>query len=293
MGYHCISAEQWTKEKLFSDHTDAVGIVIRSRLTIDTEFLDHFNSLKFIARSGAGMENINTQYASEKGIHCFNSPEGNRLAVGEHALGMLLSLFNNLHTADVEVKKGIWQREANRGIELAGKTVGIIGYGNMGSAFAGVLSGMNCKVLVFDKYKQGFGNEWIEEVSLNTLFTETDILSIHTPLTAETNNMVCSDFINQFDKNIFLINTARGPIVNTSDLIESLKQGKVQGACLDVFDWEEASFTEVNNKDYESLRKELAAMENVILSPHVAGWTTESYEKLSIYLADKIKNTFH
>lgn len=268
------------------------GIVIRSRFNIDTQFLDAAKNLKFIARVGAGLESIDTDYAEQLGIKLIAAPEGNRNAVGEHALGMLLSLFNNLNKADREVKNGLWNREANRGIELDGKTVGIIGYGNMGKAFAKKLKGFDCEVLCFD-IKENVGDENAKQVSLKTLQQKAAILSLHTPWTPLTDKMINSEFINSFTKPFWLINTARGKSVVTADLVSALKSGKILGAGLDVLEFEKLSFETLFDSDnLPNSLKELFAMDNVILSPHIAGWTVESKEKLARVIAEKIIQNF-
>ena len=268
------------------------GIVIRSRFNIDKQFLDAAKNLKFIARVGAGLESIDTDYAEQVGIKLIAAPEGNRNAVGEHALGMLLSLFNNLNKADREVKNGLWNREANRGIELDGKTVGIIGYGNMGKAFAKKLKGFDCEVFCFD-IKENVGDENAKQVSLKELQQKTDVLSLHTPWTPLTNKMVNSEFINSFTKPFWLINTARGKSLVTADLVSALKSGKILGAGLDVLEFEKLSFETLFDSDnLPNSLKELFAMDNVILSPHIAGWTVESKEKLAKVIAEKIIQNF-
>jgi D-3-phosphoglycerate dehydrogenase len=268
------------------------GIVIRSRFNIDKQFLDAAKNLKFIARVGAGLESIDTDYADKLGIKLIAAPEGNRNAVGEHALGMLLSLFNKLNKADSEVKNGLWNREANRGIELEGKTVGIIGYGNMGKAFAKKLKGFDCEVICFD-IKENVGDENAKQVSLDELQQNADVLSLHTPWTPLTDKMVNSEFINSFAKPFWLINTARGKSVVTADLVSALKSGKILGAGLDVLEFEKLSFETLFDSDNlpHSL-KELFAMDNVFLSPHIAGWTVESKEKLATVIAEKIIQNF-
>ncbi len=268
------------------------GIIIRSRIKLDKEILDRAVNLKFIGRVGAGMENIDVVYAESKGIKCYNSPEGNRDAVGEHALGMLLALFNNLCIANMEVRRGIWQREANRGLEIKGKTIGIIGYGNMGSAFAQRLKGFEAKVIAFDKYKRGFGNDYVSEVQLENIFKETDVLSLHVPLTIETKFMVNSDFLGKFKKSIYLINTARGKVLKTRDLVNALKNGKVLGAALDVLEYEQSSFEEIHQEKSNSDFNYLSQSNKVVLSPHIAGWTHESNIKLATFLTDKIIKDF-
>ncbi len=268
------------------------GIVIRSRFDIDKQFLDAAKNLKFIARVGAGLESIDTEYAQKLGIKLIAAPEGNRNAVSEHALGMLLSLFNNLNKADREVKNGLWNREANRGIELEGKTVGIIGYGNMGKAFAKKLRGFECEVICFD-IQENVGDENAKQVSLSELQQKTDVLSLHTPWTPLTDKMVNSEFINSFLKPFWFINTARGKSVVTADLVSALKSGKVLGAGLDVLEFEKGSFETLFESDkLPNSLKELFAMGNVILSPHIAGWTVESKEKLAKVIAEKIIQHF-
>ncbi len=280
------------------DHYD--GIVIRSRFKIDAPFLDAATKLKFIARVGAGLESIDISYAKNKGIHLISAPEGNKSAVGEHTLGMLLSLFNNLNKADREVKKGFWNREANRGVEIDGKIIGLIGYGNMGKAFAKKLKGFNCSVLCYD-IKENVGNKNGTQVSLKTLQEMADVVSLHTPLTPLTNKMVDTNFINSFSKPFWLLNTARGKSVVTTDLVTALKEGKILGAGLDVLEYEKLSFESLFSHEKGHLEPleapeplaELLKIENVILSPHVAGWTIESKEKLAQVTVDKILQHFN
>lgn len=267
------------------------GIVIRSRFTIDKQFLDAATNLKFIGRVGAGLENIDCDYAESKGIYLISAPEGNRNAVGEHALGMLLSLFNKLNKADNEVRHGQWLREANRGIELDGKTVGLIGYGNMGKAFAKKLRGFDVEVLCYD-IKPNVGDDNCKQVPLETLQKNADVLSLHTPQTPLTLNMVNDDFINGFQKPFWLINTARGKSVVTTDLVSALKSGKILGAGLDVLEYEKASFESLFSSDMPEAFQYIIQAENVLLTPHVAGWTVESKEKLAQTIVDKIKARF-
>ena len=289
MGFKCLDYTTNSRQEILSVISTFTGAVIRSKFTIDKEILDRAINLKFIARSGAGLENIDLDYAKKKNVKIYNSPEGNRTAVGEQAVGMLLSLFNNLNRADAEVREGIWDREGNRGHELSGKTVGIIGYGNMGSAFAQRLQGFECNVIAYDKYKKGFGGGLAKEVSLDTLFEEADVVSLHTPLTDETRNLIDDEFIRSFAKNIYIINTARGQSLNTLDLVEGLKSGKVLGACLDVLEYEKMSFEKLDSEKLPEPFQYLTKSDKVILSPHIAGWTHESYVKLSTFLADKIE----
>ncbi|MFZ3565236.1 2-hydroxyacid dehydrogenase [Tenacibaculum finnmarkense] len=268
------------------------GIIIRSRFTIDKQFLDKATNLKFIGRVGAGLENIDCEYANQKGIHLISAPEGNRNAVGEHALGMILSLFNKFKKADTEVRNGKWLREDNRGIELDGKTIGLIGYGNMGKSFAKKLRGFDVKVLCYD-IKPNVGDENCSQVSLEELQQKADVLSLHTPQTALTTNMIDADFINAFSKPFWLINTARGKSVVTSDLVEALKSAKVLGAGLDVLEYEKKSFENLFvNQEMPEAFQYLIKADNVLLSPHVAGWTVESKQKLAQTIVDKIKALF-
>jgi D-3-phosphoglycerate dehydrogenase len=267
------------------------GIVIRSRFKCDSTFIDAGTNLKFIARVGAGLESIDIPYAESKGITLISAPEGNCNAVGEHTLGMLLSLFNKLNKADLEVKKGKWNREANRGIELDGKTVGIIGYGNMGKAFSKKLQGFDCKVICYD-IKENVGDKNATQVSLKTFQKEVDVVSLHIPWTPLTNRMVDSNFINQFSKAFWLLNTARGKSVVTSDMILALKKGQLLGAGLDVLEFEKSSFESLFSNKIPASLSDLLSMDNVILSPHVAGWTIESKEKLAQVIAEKIVRKF-
>ena len=287
-GYQCVEGYSLRKVQIIQQNIDLHGIVIRSRFKLDAHFIDHFKDLKFIARAGSGMENIDSDFAQTKNIHCFNAAEGNKQAVAEHALGLMLSLFNNLKKADQEVRKGIWNREENRGLELSGKTVGIIGYGNNGSALAKVLSGFDTKVLAYDKYKTNYAPKYAIESDMQTIFEQADILSLHIPLTEETELLVNTKFLSQFKKSIYLINTSRGKCVDTEALVKNLNSGKVLGACLDVLEYEKSSFE--NLRDSETLTQ-LFESEKVILSPHVAGWTKESKLKLAQVLLQKIKST--
>ncbi len=269
------------------------GVIIRSKITIDKNIIDAAKNLKFIGRVGAGLENIDVEYANKKGIKCFNSPEGNRDAVGEHTLGMLLTLFNNILKADLEVRSGKWIREGNRGLEIKGKTVGIIGYGNMGSAFTQRLKGFEANVIAYDKYKFNYSNEFVTEKTLENLFEQTDILSLHVPLTEETRYMVNDEFINQFKKNIYIINTARGKVLKTEDIVKNLKSGKVLGAALDVLEYEQTSFENLHSDEkLPDAFQYLIKSNKVVLTPHIAGWTHESSIKLSEILADKIIKAF-
>ena len=261
------------------------GIIIRSRIPVDRNLIEHGRNLKFIARVGAGMENIDGEFATRSGISLISSPEGNRDAVAEHVLGMLLILMNRLFIASNEVKNGIWKREENRGDELLGKTFGIIGYGNMGKAVAKRLSGFGVKV-IFHDILPNLSDEFATQVSLYTLKNEADILSLHIPITNETHHLIDSQFISEMKKDFYFINTARGKNVKTSDLVEAIRSGKVRGACLDVLEYEKPSFEnlEVENNDSAFLLQS----EKVIVTPHIAGWTVQSKEKLAQVIVDKI-----
>jgi D-3-phosphoglycerate dehydrogenase len=277
-----------SKDEVMKVIHDYDGMIVRSRFPIDAAFLSAGKNLKFIGRVGAGLENIDLDMAKAQGIACYNAPEGNRNAVGEHALGMLLSLFNHLNRADKEVRAGWWRREENRGVELDGKTVGLIGYGNMGKAFAKKLSGFDCKVICYD-IKDHVGNENGQQVSLEALQQEADVLSLHIPQTELTIKMVDAAFIAAFVKPFYLINTARGKSVVTKDLVAALKEKKILGAGLDVLEYEKGSFESLfRNSEIPTAFKALLEMDNVILSPHVAGWTVESKYKLAAVIADKI-----
>lgn len=281
-----------SKTEVEAKIADYDGIIIRSRFTIDQQFLDAAKHLKFIGRVGAGLENIDCDYAKQKGVYLISAPEGNRNAVGEHALGMLLSLFNKLNKADREVRQGKWKREANRGLELDGKTVGLIGYGNMGKAFAKKLRGFDVKVLCYD-IESDVGDENCKQVSLEELQEKADVLSLHTPQTPLTLNMVNRDFINGFKKPFWLINTARGKSVVTEDLVNALDVGKILGAGLDVLEYEKSSFENVMSSAVETSHlNKLVKMDNVLLTPHVAGWTVESNIKLAQTIVDKIRAKF-
>ena len=268
------------------------GLIIRSRFRIDAGFLDKATQLKFIGRVGAGLENIDTDYAYAMGVHLISAPEGNQNAVGEHALGMLLSLFNKLTISDREVRNGIWQRESNRGNELDGKTIGIIGYGHMGKAFSKKLQGFDVDVLCYD-IKANVGDENSRQVPLEVLQKKAHILSLHVPQTAATINMVNTDFISSFKHPFWLLNTARGNCVVTSDLVKALESKKIRGAALDVMEYEKSSFETIFSNKIPLAFSSLLKADNVIFSPHIAGWTIESHRKLAQTIVDKIKFQFH
>lgn len=290
----------FTNEEDFTSSKEAIeakiqnyqGIVIRSRFKIDKTFLDKATNLQFIARVGAGLESIDCDYAISKGIHLIAAPEGNSNAVGEHALGMLLSLMNKLNRADKLIRQGQWIREGNRGFELEGKTIGIIGYGNMGKSFAKKLRGFDVAVLCYD-ILPNVGDENAKQVSLPELQQKADVLSLHLPWTSETNKMVNTNFINNFAKPFWFINTSRGKNVVTADLVETLKSGKILGAGLDVLEYEKLSFENLFiDSEKPAAFEYLLQAENVLLTPHIAGWTFESHEKLAQTIVNKIVNLY-
>ena len=291
-GFQCDYFPDLGLEALHDIIGNYSGIIVRSRFQLDSALLSRAVQLSFIGRVGAGMEGIDKAFAESKGIRCFNAPEGNRNAVGEHAVGVLLTLINRLMIADREVRKGVWKREENRGIELEGKTVGIIGYGNTGGAFARKLSGFGCRVIAYDKYKKGYTDDYAEESSMREVFAESDILSLHVPLTSETTGLVDTTYLHKFKKNIWLINTARGKVVNTSDLVDGLESGKVLGAALDVIEYESLSFENLEAENLPEPYQYLISSPKVILTPHIAGWTIESKRKLAEVIAGKILGAF-
>lgn len=280
-----------SKEEIEAKIQHYHGIVIRSRFKIDKQFIDKATQLQFIARVGAGLESIDCDYASQKNIKLIAAPEGNSNAVGEHAIGMLLSLFNNLNQANVEVKSGQWNRESNRGHELKGKTIGIIGYGNMGKAFAKKLQGFEVTVLCYD-ILETVGDKYAIQVPLSELQQKADVVSLHTPWNPTTDKMIDAQFIQAFAKPFWLINTARGNSVVTADLVAGLKSGKICGAGLDVLEYEKASFETIYQDNLSEDFNYLCQANNVLLTPHIAGWTVESHQKLAQVIVDKIKNAY-
>lgn len=282
-----------TKEQIEAKIHEYDGIIIRSRFSIDSAFLDKATNLKFIGRLGAGLENIDTAHAKSRNIFLAAAPEGNRNAVGEHALGMLLSLFNKLNVADKEVRSGKWDREGNRGIELDGRTVGIIGYGNMGKAFAKKLRGFDVDVICYD-IKGGVGDENARQVGIMEFQQRCDVISLHVPQTETTMQMVNAEFIDGFKNSFWLLNTARGKCVVTEDLVTALKSGKIAGAGLDVLEYEKSSFENMfTDNELPDAFKYLIEADNVLLTPHVGGWTVESKIKLAQTVVDKVKQTFN
>ncbi len=290
-GWEVTDGHNWTLEELNHRIHHIEGVIIRSRIQLNKEILSKAVKLKFIGRPGSGLENIDIDFCKEKNIQVFRSPEGNRDAVGEHVIGMLLMLMNHLKRADLQVRRGQWNRESNRGIEIKGKTIGIIGYGFMGRSLAVKLAGFGADVIAYDKYKTNFSSSIIKEVSLLELQEKADIVSIHTPLTEETIGMVDLSFLESFKKPILLINTARGQSVVLKDLLIAINKGIVLGACLDVLETESHSFESLGTKQH-SVLKELLEKEEVIFSPHIAGWTFEAKKKMATVVIDKIKKVF-
>lgn len=278
-----------TPEKVTTIIGEYQGLILRSKMKIDINFLEKAPNLKFIARAGAGIDQIDEAYLQKRNIQLFNAPEGNRDAVGEHAIGMLLALFNKLHTADAEVRQKQWKREYNRGIEIMGKTVGIIGYGNMGKAFAKRLSGFGCTILAYDINPRVASDDFAQIVQLNTIFEQASILSLHTPLTPLSKNMLDKKFLDSFKNPFYLINTARGPIANFNSIKYGIEQGIILGACLDVLENEKlGTLTKEQEEDFDFLCEQ----PNIIFSPHVGGWTHESYKRINEVLAQKIKKAY-
>ncbi len=292
MGWHCEADYESDRSAILNCIGDYEGIVIRSRLRLDAEMLLAAKKLKFIARAGSGMEGVDEVTAKGLGIHCFNAPEGNRDAVAEHAIGMLLSFFNRIHIADMEVRRGEWNREANRGTELLGRTVGIIGYGNTGYSFAKRLAGFGVLAYGYDKYKKNFADNYVIEVDMQTILDEAEVISLHVPLTKETHHMINDEFFDRLSNPIYLINTSRGPVVDTEALVRAIESGKVLGACLDVLESEKSTFENFDGEELPASIQYLLDSDKAILTPHVAGWTMESNIKLSQVLVEKIRRVF-
>lgn len=286
LGYEATYAPEMTRQEMEILLPSYKGVVVNTRCAINRTTIESSASLQWIARLGSGLDIIDLEAAEEKGIHVISAPEGNAQAVAEHAMGMLLCLANNLITGDKEVRQGLWMREKNRGWEIAGKTIGIIGYGNNGSAFGRLWYGWDVRVLAYDKYKTSFGSEKVKEVDLDYLLRESDIISLHIPLTNETKDMVDAGFISKCKSGVVLINVSRGKVVEISALLDGLKSGHLKGVCLDVFPFEPPSSAP---EDFKVLFNELCSLENVVLSPHVAGWTIESKKKISETILEKLK----
>lgn len=275
-----------TRDEIKAIHQGYDGLIVRSKTTIDRDLLGPSPKIRLIGRAGAGLDNIDLDYMQEKGIHVLHASEGNRDAVGEYAVGALLSLLRNIPRANAQVRQQVWDREGNRGEEIMEKTVGIVGYGNMGQSFARRLSGFGCKVLAYDKYKTGFSDTFVREASMETLWAEADIVSLHIPLTAETRMMVDTPYLGRFKKPVVFVNTARGEIVSLVDLAAALEKGRVRGAVLDVLENEKLATLTLNQRQAFDF---LAGRPDVILTPHIAGWTFESHVKINVALVEKIK----
>lgn len=283
LGYTCDYRPDLKLAETLEIIGDYAGLVIRSKFQVDGAFMDTAENLRFICRAGAGMDNIDEAYAKEKNISLINASEGNMDAVGEHAVGLLLSLTNNFRNADMEIRNGIWDREGNRGYELMGKTVGIIGYGFMGSSFAKKLSGFGVNVIAYDKYKTGFSDRYAREVSMEEIVKHSDVLSLHIPLTIETEGLVNEEYLFHFKKPIFFINTSRGKTTKVQAVLNAIKQGKILGAGLDVLEVEK--FPKLAEQEWFN---ELKQSGKVLLTPHIAGWTFDSYRKISEVMAQKL-----
>ena len=288
-GFEVTYAPKITREEIIDQIASYEGIIIRSKTPLDRELLERATRLQFIGRAGAGLDQLDLDYLEERGVALFHAAKGNRDAVAEHAIGGILALFNHLNQADTQVRKGIWDREGNRGVELKGKTVGIFGFGNMGKAFSKRLKGFGVNVLAYDKYKKDFGKKGVQEVSWETLKKETDVLSIHVPLTAETRDFFSLDELKSFAKPFWLINTARGEVIRMETLNQALDLGILKGLVLDVLENEKFErFSSDQKLQFELLAKR----ENVLFTPHVAGWTVESYQKINEVLVKQILQTF-
>lgn len=298
--YELLTEMGFVIEEDFSSAAEAIavrlenycGLVLRSRISINQSFLQNASHLEFIAREGVGLEHIDLEACKKIGVKVLYSPEGSKDTVAEHAIGMLLTLMNNLNRADREVRAGHWFREPNRGVELKGKTVGILGYGNMGSAFAKRLTGFDVEAIAYDKYKSGFSDEYVTEVSLEELYKRSEVLSVHIPYMDTNHHFVNGQFLDRFQKLMFVVNTARGLVLKTSDLVERLKSGTIKGAALDVLEYEESSFDKFSLEQLPEDFNYLRNAENVVLTPHIAGWSFESKWKHAEVLAQKIKSVF-
>ena len=288
-GHRCTLDNTSSKEQVQAGLSAYQGIVIRSRFRIDRAFIDAGTSLRFIARVGAGLENIVCEYARERGIRLIAAPEGNRQAVGEHAVGMLLTLMRRIAIADAEVRSGRWIREGNRGYEIQGRTVGIIGYGNMGRSFARCISGFGVETLAYDIKPGDYSDAYARKASMQDLFRRADIVSLHVPLTDLTRGLADRAFFEGFEKPVYFVNTARGACCVTRDLVAAMEQGRVLGAALDVLEYEKSSFEDFFQSELPPEFSYLVASPRVVLTPHIAGWTHESNRKMARTIVDKIR----
>lgn len=289
LGFQTDYQPKISRAEIIEKLNNCVGLIIRSKTFVDAELLQNANNLKFIGRAGAGLDLIDIDYVKNKNIALFAANAGNRVAVAEHVLGMVLCLMNNILRADKEVRTGIWQREKNRGVELMGKTIGIIGYGNNGSETAKRFKAFGCKVLAYDKYKTGFSDEFVEEASMENIFNKAEILSLHIPLTPESNKLVNNEFLSRFKQKIFFVNASRGEIVSLEALADSLESGNVRGACLDVLENEKLQKLTPEQK---VVFDKLTSSDRVIFTPHIAGWTFESYQKINEVLMEQIASLY-
>ncbi len=284
-GFTYTYAPKITRTALLDQLSPFTGLIIRSKTTVDDELMRHAPNLQFVGRAGAGLDLIDLDAAAQRGIRVFHAGEGNRDAVGEHVVGMLLALLTNLLKADREVREGIWDREGNRGYELGSLTVGLIGYGNNGQATARRLSGFGCRVLAYDKLLTNYGDTFAQEATLDQIKAEADVLSLHVPLTDETRTLISDQFIDQFAKPFYLINIARGEVTSLSAVVRGLVTGKLRGACLDVLENEKlATLTPAQQASFDYLRQS----DRVVLTPHIAGWTHESYVRINEVLVRQL-----
>ncbi|HVB04307.1 MAG TPA: NAD(P)-dependent oxidoreductase [Chitinophagaceae bacterium] len=284
-GYQVLYQPAISYDELYHIIHGCIGLVVTTRLNIDSHILDNANQLQWVARLGSGMEMIDVDYAARHGIRCVSSPEGNCDAVGEQAIGMLLCVYDNILKSNLELREGVWERERNRGFEIRDKTIGIIGYGFTGTAFARKLSGFDCQILAYDKYRKGYGHEGVKEAPMEEIFRKADVVSLHVPLTVETTHMVNTAFLQSFTGSVFLINTSRGQVIHTPDLVEGLKSGKVAGACLDVLENERP---ETMDKEEKIQFEYLLHAENVLITPHIAGYTHEASFKMALVVLRKL-----
>lgn len=284
-GYEVSYQPSVTYDEVVAAIPGFMGMIVTTRIKVDKALLDRAGHLQWIGRLGSGMELIDVPYAESKGIHCASSPEGNCDTVGEQALGMLLSLMNNIQKSNLELRQGIWERDGNRGFELNGRTVGIIGYGNTGGAFARKLRGFDVEILAYDKYRTGFSDKYVQEAAMEQLFEKADVVSVHLPLTAETHHLANAAFFKSFKKPVWFINAARGKIVNTDDIVSALEEGTIRGACLDVLENEKLStYSTAEKERFEKLLH----MPNVILTPHIGGYSHEASVKMARIVLEKL-----